>query len=194
MSEMTLEERLRKAVENTEIGKVISSSSNLDGEKEPEIKKVAVQLRVSKDDVPDWLSIIDFILQEEEEQDPEGDKWSAHCCKTFVRHEGKFGFVWNIAISSREDLKRPIADVCRAIRTLSMTMKSSTDTFYQPKQGLVRRAANAVHKSSVVGRDPVISRVGDRVEVEEMPLAGVTEGRNRPKGPGGKGAHYISGG
>ena len=195
------EEKLKRAIEGTGIAEVIQMASNMDGDKPPEIKKVAIQSRVSREDVPKWLSVIDFVLQEEEEQDSEDNKWSAHCCKTYVRHEGHLGFVWSITISSRDDIKRAVADVSRAIRTLSASLKSipaAEAPFVQQKTrgGVIRRAAAAIHSGNVVnaGREPVLSMVGSRFEVEEMPLIGVTEDRNKPDGPGSKGAHYIAGG
>ena len=135
------------------------------------------------------------------EQDVDEGKWSVHCCKTFVRHEGKLGFVWSIAVSSRHDIKRPINDVSRAIRTLSASLKSvpAAETQYaQPRggTGVIQRAAAAVASGRVTNsdREPVVHIIGDRVEVEEMPLIGVTDDRNKPASRDNKGAHYISGG
>lgn len=197
---MNPEEKLKRAIEGTGIAEVIQMASNVDGEKSPEIKKIAIQSRISREDVPKWLSVIDFVLQEEEEQD-EDNKWSAHCCKTYVRHEGNLGFVWSVTVSSRNDIKRAATDVSRAIRTLSASLKSVPSTeapFVQQKSrgGAIRRAAAAIHSGNVsnLGREPVLSMIGNRVEVEEMPLVGVTEDRNKPDGPGSKGARFIAGG
>jgi hypothetical protein len=196
------EEKLKRAIEGTGIAEVLQTASNEEADPAPEIKKVVVQSRVGREDVPKWLSVIDFVLQEEEEQDTEEGSWSAHCCKTYVRHDGKLGFVWSITISSRGALKRPVNDVSRAIRTLSASLKSvpaAEAPFAAPRAtrpNAVQRAARAVASGRVANtdREPVVSVVGDRVEVEEMPLIGVTEDRNKPDGPGGKGAQYISGG
>jgi len=195
------EEKLKRAIEGTGVAQVIQVASNVDGDKLPEIKKIAIQSRIAREDVPKWLSIIDFVLQEEEEQDSEDNKWSAHCCKTYVRHEGNLGFVWNVTISSRNDIKRAVTDVSRAIRTLSSSLKSipaSVAPFGQQKTngGAIKRAAAAIHSTNVsnLGREPILSVIGNRVEVSEMPLIGVTEDRNKPDGPGSKGARFIAGG
>lgn len=194
------EEKLKKAVEGTGIAEVLQAASNVGKDKEPEVKKAVVQCRVASEDVPKWLMLYDFILQEEEEQDADDEKWSVLCAKMYVRHEGRFGFVWSISVSSRGDLKRPVSDVARAIRTISATLKSMPAE--NPVQrstkrgGDVKRAAVAVAngKVAMVSHPPKMGRFGSKLEVVEMPLAGVTEERNKPDKPGGKGAKYIAGG
>lgn len=199
------DEKLKRAIEGTGIAEVLQTVSNEDKEPPPDVKKVIVQARVARDDVPKWLTIIDFILQEEEEQDEDDGMWSAHCCKTYVRHEGKLGFVWSVSVSSRGSLKRPVNDVSRAIRTIAASLRSVPSADVSPnaptngsgrRPNAVQRAAKAVAKGRVANtdREPVLERHGDGVEVIEMPLTGVTEDRNKPDGPGGKGARYISGG
>lgn len=199
------EEKLKRAIEGTGIAEVIQTASNEDAEQAPDIKKVVIQARVDRDDVPKWLTVIDFVLQEEEEQDEDDGKWSAHCCKTYVRHDGKLGFVWSITVSSRGPLKRPVNDVSRAVRTIAASLRAVPEAEMAPNQGpyrtpgrttAVQRAAKAVASGRVANQDrePILQRVGDRIEVEEMPLIGVTEDRNKPDGPGGKGAKHIAGG
>lgn len=190
------EEKLKRAIEGTGFAEVIQTASNEDAEPAPEVKKIVVQLRIHRDDTPKWLSVVDFIIQEEEEQDNEGEKWLAHCCKTYLRYEGKLGFVWSISISSRDNVKRAINDVSRAIRTLTASLKAipaaeSQFANQQRPKNAIKNAAIAVANS---GRQPILSAIGSRTEVIEMPLTGVTEDRNKPAGKGSKGAHYISGG
>lgn len=189
-----LEEKFKNAIDGTGIAEVIQvlSSENPDG-----LSKIAVQVRVETEDVPLWLSILDFVLQEQEEQDDEEEKWSAHCCKTYLRSEGKLGFVWSIALSSKGKLNRPVNDVCRAIRTLSAGFNHSAVMGAGKANGAcrpsaARKAAEAVSSKMFVG-SPIVRKVGDGVEVLSMPLVGVTANRNNPNGLGGKGAHFIKG-
>lgn len=195
------EEKLRRAIESTGIAEVTQSASNEEEDPPPDVKKVVVRSRVGHEDVVKWLTVFDFVLQEEEEQDEEETRWSAHCCKDYLRHEGKLGFVWSISVSSRGSLKRPVNDVSRAIRTISASLKSVPSAEMVPSNGsgkrnVVRRAAQAVASGHVAnaGTEALLGRVGDSVEVLEMPLIGVTADRNKPDGPNSKGARHISGG
>lgn len=194
------EEKLRRAIESTGIAEVTSSASNEKQDPPPDVKKVIVRSRVQPEDVMRWLNVFDFILQEEEEQDEEETRWFAHCCKDYLRDDGKFGFVWSITVSSRGDLKRPVNDVSRAIRSISANLKSmpsETVPGKAPKRAnAVKRATQSVASGHVANSrvDAVLGRRGDSVEVLEMPLVGVTSDRNRPDGPGSKGARHIAGG
>lgn len=195
------EEKLKRAVEGTGIAEVIQTASNANEDPTPQINKVVVQARVPADEVPKWLTVLDFILQEEEEQDDEEQKWSAHCCKTYVRHEGKLGFVWSVSISSRGLLARPVSDVARAVRTIGASLKSVPEAEMRARNGseqknAFQRAAKAVASGRVTnaGREPTITWFGEKAEVVEMPLTGLTEDRNKPDGPNSKGARYIAGG
>jgi hypothetical protein len=193
------EEKLKRAFESTDLVDVIQSASNEATAKDNEIKKIAIQFRVAREDVPSWLSIIDFILQECEEQDEE-DKWSVHCCKHYERQDGRLGFVWLISVSSASNIKRAVNDVSRAVRTFHSTLKLIPQDRVERKSAIkhkpeaASRAAQAVKaRSSLVQSDPIINVSGNKVEVVEMPLAGVSHNRNSPKKPGGKGAQCIKG-
>lgn len=186
------QEKLKRSVENTGLAEVLQSAAS---EESNAVQKIALQLRIQPDDTPKWLALVDFLLQEEEEQEEDGlDKWSLHVCKTFMRNEGRLGFVWTIVVSTKGDIKRSVTDVSRAFRIYSSNLK--TNEYHAPAaKPAVQRAAQVV-ASQVRGSDrqPIVHQVGDRIEVDAMPLVGVTEDRNRPNKPGSRGARLIQGG
>lgn len=190
-----IEDKLKRAIESTELAEVLQVATNLDEDPEPTVKKVVVQYRVLRENTQRWISVIDFLLQEEEEQDDDEEPWALHLCKTFLRADGQIGTVWNITLSSRLNIKGGINDISRAIRSLAVTLKNMPDTpigSNGPKAA-VQRATRAVAAGQVANQDrqPKLVGVGAYVEVEEMPLIGVTPSRGQLSEKG-KGASFIS--
>lgn len=185
---MSPEEKLCKALAGSGIVEVVQSSSS-----QGDVNKIVVQVRVSKEDTPKWLTVVNFILQEEEEQDKDEYEWAAHICKTYVRHEGKLGFIYSVTIVSRMDIKIAVSEISRVIRVLSANIPNINPySLHNAKDSQIKRAATAVASSNANKNihNPVVNANG---EVEVMPLHGVTSTRNTPDGPGGKGARYIEG-
>ena len=196
----TAQEKLKSAIEKTGLVEILQSSSverGSNGVDTIPVQKVALQMRVKSDEMARWLPFVDFLLQEEEEQEEEevDSSWSVHLCKTFMRNEVKPGYVWTIVLSTRGDLKRCVADISRAVRIYNSNFSEGALPRYPAQaQPAVQRAAQAVAGHVVgSGLQPVMHQVGDRVEVDIMPLVGVTEDRNRPIKPGSKGARLIQG-
>lgn len=194
----TAQEKLRSAVEKTGLVEVLQASSLERGSEAMSLvptQKVALQLRVKHDEMARWLPFVDFLLQEEDEQDIEepDNAWSLHICKTFMRNNGQLGYVWTMVVSTKGDLKRCTADISRAVRIYNSNFSEGALPRYPAQaQPAVQRAAQAV-AGHVSGIQPVMHKVGDRIEVDIMPLVGVTEDRNRPLKPGSKGARLIQG-
>jgi len=186
---MTYEERMKKAINGLDIAEVVQTAIR-DEENEP-VKKLVVRVRVQSQATEQWISVIDFILQEEEDQD-EVDvnlRWSAHCCKTYLRVEGRLSHVWNITIATRNDLKVAVETVSRAIRTLAVSLKSiQLPVMQRATSSRVQGAASRVARNRNNSGISVVRR-GNFIDVEEMPLFGAGN-RNKP-GPGEKGAYYL---
>lgn len=186
-------EKLIRSLESTDFIEVLQSSSA----QNEFVNKVAVQFRVNSGVMPQWLSVVDFLLQEEEEQD-DAEKWSLHICKTFMRDEERLGFVWTIVLSTKRDIRKAVTDVSRALRVFCANLKNHPEAPQYKAEAsrprAVQRAAQVV-ANRVAGQDaqPSMHNIGDKIEVDIMPLIGVTEDRNRPTSPNGKGARLIQG-
>lgn len=194
----TAQDRFKSVVEKTGLVEVIQAASVEREESDPPHaqQKVALQVRVKYDEMARWLPFVDFLLQEEEEQESDDSRslWSLHICKTFMRIEGKLGYVWTLVVSTKGDLKRCISDISRAVRIYNSNFSEGNLPRYPAQaQPAVQKAAQVV-ANHVNGLQPVMHRVGDRIEVDVMPLVGVTEDRNKPISPTSKGARLIQGG
>lgn len=182
----SIENKLVRALEGTDLVEVLQHANNL--ATEPDLRKIIIHYRIHEGATKTWVqSVLRFLLSEEEEQDDE-DKWNLHICNQLVLSEGELKTVNSLIVTTRGDVKKVVASLSRAIRTLTVTLQPQLST---RSDRAVKKAAVAVHaRQFPTEQQATFVEYDGQMEVETMPLHGVTSERNSLT-PGGKGAGFL---